>query len=244
MEASTDPRLLLLSAFLIHILLPMIPRILRALSDESSLPTPDQLGRLQSMCLILSTQARPSSCYVSSGREDHETQQDEHARQQVETLLRIIVKLRNGGDGKYMDMLSGASQSRSSGMGGRGDRRGYVGSKPYGRGWRASAVAPLAHHDSNASQRREVSSRQQQPTSPAPPDDSASDAEDDKYATARARDGGGRRLWDRGLDSAQSTYDELGMPMSTASTYYSTMATPANGDRMLDTTKDSTLKAR
>ena len=79
------------------------------------------------MCLILSTQARPSSFYASD--EDLE-EEDEKARHQVESLLRLIVKLRNGGDVLYMDILS-QSQGGSSGMGGRGDRRGYIGRKAY-----------------------------------------------------------------------------------------------------------------
>jgi hypothetical protein len=213
------------------------------------------------MCLILSTQARPSSFYRAD--EDLEDE-DERARHQVEYLLRLIVKMRNGGDVSYMDILS-HSQGRSSGMGGRGDRRGYIGGKGYRRAWTESRIIPTitaqgigvdalsvddgAANEFNPSRKREASSASRRDPGSTNPDDSS---EDEKYATARARNAGApdeeRLVGRRGYDTVASTYDEMGMPLSSASTFDSrqnSMATTATiTGALADATKDTTLRPR
>jgi len=172
---TTDVRHLLLSGFLIHILLPILPKLLVALeidqygpevtsatgtpNDRSTKPSPspsargrtsstpaqdqdegatnlnspgstypapptqDQLGRLQHMALIVSTQAKRSSCFAMAVERDHprprsrdpdhdddsddsdmdddgdldEEEQTEYDRERVEDLLRAIVAFKNGG---------------------------------------------------------------------------------------------------------------------------------------------------
>ncbi len=119
-SSSTDVRHLLLSSFLLHILLPLLPRLQSILNDRSTLqspsnptsanpnitpPTSDQLGRLQHMSLILSTQAKCSSLNASGGGSG--SFGDNEVRREVEVLLKTILKIRNGGKESYLPVLGG-----------------------------------------------------------------------------------------------------------------------------------------
>lgn len=156
---TTNVRQLLLSGFLLHILLPLLPRIqsifqstlesLQPLSNSRSrssptnsrasnvtpetsssfdpLPTPDQLARIQHMCLILSTQAKTSNFTSAGGSSGikvnippsrnqsylegnetsrkHPNAEDALNKKQVEDLLKIVMRIRNGGKPMYLPVL-------------------------------------------------------------------------------------------------------------------------------------------
>ncbi|TXT05389.1 uncharacterized protein COLE_06709 [Cutaneotrichosporon oleaginosum] len=81
-------RHILLSGFLVHILLPLLPRLIPLLTASAREPGPD-LPRLLQMCLVLSTQARYSSFYTP--REPGEAESHDHeTSESVDELARAV----------------------------------------------------------------------------------------------------------------------------------------------------------
>ena len=77
-------RHLLLSGFMLHILLPLLPRLIPLISSSSLPPSVPELQRILQMSLVISTQARYSSIFPT--REN----QDEEVRENVESLGRAV----------------------------------------------------------------------------------------------------------------------------------------------------------
>lgn len=102
-EPPISVRHLLLSGFLLHILLPFLPRLhslLEASNTSASsmspydtaqlpAPTPNDLSRLQQMALVLSTQARYSSFFPSREKEES-ARRDQETREAVESLAKAV----------------------------------------------------------------------------------------------------------------------------------------------------------
>ena len=77
-------RHLLLSGFMLHILLPLLARLIPLISSSSLPPSVPELQRILQMSLVISTQARYSSIFPT--REN----QDEEVRENVESLGRAV----------------------------------------------------------------------------------------------------------------------------------------------------------
>ncbi|WWC71360.1 uncharacterized protein I206_105315 [Kwoniella pini CBS 10737] len=94
LSSSIPVRHLLLSGFLLHILLPLLPRLLPQITDPPLSPTPNsypppttqELNKILQMSLVLSTQARYSTFIGTSGQEAR----DEEVRENVEGLGKAV----------------------------------------------------------------------------------------------------------------------------------------------------------
>lgn len=76
----TDARRIALTGFLLHVVLPLLPRIADQLTEEAS---PD--ARLHQMALVLATQARPSSFFTFEPLPD-----DAETRRKLEHLAVLV----------------------------------------------------------------------------------------------------------------------------------------------------------
>ncbi|WVR09411.1 hypothetical protein IAU60_006478 [Kwoniella sp. DSM 27419] len=145
-------RHLLLSGFLLHILLPLIPRLIPPITSTVSPtanshppPTAQELGRILQMSLVLSTQARYSSFFAASGQQD----KDEDVRQNVESLGRAVrwKMEQNEREAEARAGTAGDSPVKASSVGAGGPKRTSLQRGPSlsqtgryrRRGWRASA---------------------------------------------------------------------------------------------------------
>jgi hypothetical protein len=81
-------RHILLSGFLVHILLPLLPRLIPLVTASAREPGPD-LPRLLQMCLVLSTQARYSSFYTPRDPGEAESH-DLETSESVDELARAV----------------------------------------------------------------------------------------------------------------------------------------------------------
>ncbi|WWC90579.1 uncharacterized protein L201_005515 [Kwoniella dendrophila CBS 6074] len=93
LSSSIPVRHLILSGFLLHILLPLLPRLVPQITNPPSPtlnsyppPTTTELSKILQMSLVLSTQARYSTFFPSSGQEDR----DEEVRDNVESLGKAV----------------------------------------------------------------------------------------------------------------------------------------------------------
>ena len=91
-------RHLLLSGFMLHIILPLLPRLVPLISSASLNPTTPELQRILQMSLVLSTQATYSSILPAPGGQSQSQSQnqnslekrDEDVRENMEALGKVV----------------------------------------------------------------------------------------------------------------------------------------------------------
>ncbi|WRT68628.1 uncharacterized protein IL334_005606 [Kwoniella shivajii] len=154
-------RHLLLSGFLIHILLPLLPRLIpQIVNPAASSPLPNsypppttlELNKILQMSLVLSTQARYST-FISTSSSSSNEEQDEEVRFDVESLGKAVrwkiqqnenevqqaLSNNNSSPVKTSSVPSGIGRSNSGGGGlNRGPSLSQSG-RYRRKGWRASA---------------------------------------------------------------------------------------------------------
>ncbi|ORX38306.1 HbrB-like-domain-containing protein [Kockovaella imperatae] len=110
-------RHLLLSGFMLHILLPLLPRLIPLISSSNLPPSLPELQRILQMSLVLSTQARYSSIFQT--RENR----DEEVRENVETLGRTVRWRMQHGDSAISEQPAPGATRVQRGMSVSGRRR-------------------------------------------------------------------------------------------------------------------------
>ena len=83
-------RHLLLSGFMLHIILPLLPRLIPLISSAQLSPTTTELQRILQMSLVLSTQARYSSIVPVSIQGQSNEKRDEDVRENIEALGKVV----------------------------------------------------------------------------------------------------------------------------------------------------------
>lgn len=124
-------RHILLSGFLVHILLPLLSRLVPLLATSPDTKEPE-LQRILQMSLVLLTQAKFSSFVPAQENRDGEI------RQTVESLGKTVRRRISSGIDETQPKQSRLSRGASLSSNGRWRRRGWRASTTFGQNWDAS----------------------------------------------------------------------------------------------------------
>jgi len=133
-------RHLLLSGFLLHILLPLLSRLIPLITtsaDNRAIPPPTapDLQRILQMSLVLSTQAKYSSLFPLRDANDN-SRRDEEIRNHVESLGKAARWRSSAGESPQTRSVQRQSLQRGPSMNqGRHRRRGWRASTKSGQQW-------------------------------------------------------------------------------------------------------------